>query len=465
MDPAIRGAVSAVVLCASVSMTAQSALPGRPAALADLPPSAREALGRAYTRAEKSPADPEAAGALGRVLHAWEQWDAAHEAYRRAQTLEPKAFAWHYLDGVALQRLARHADAVRPLRLAASLDPAYDAARVKLLDALFEAGMTDDSRRLARTLIDNARLEPFGRYVLGRIEAASARHELAVAELGRAVELFPEWGAAHYALALSYRALGRGQEARAALERHATYGPAWPAVDDPVLAAIGGIRDDARAILARGITLATRGDVPGAIAAHEDAVLRDPGLAQAHANLVSLYGGRREWSKAEAHYRALLPLGDPGNAHYDFGVLLGMQQRWEEAADAYRLAIAVNPLDARAHNNLAEVLERQNSFDAALEEYRRAVACDPAFHLARFNVGRLLLRAGRIDDAVGELTKVSDATGPAAPRMLFTLAVAYYHAGRREEALLWGSRARELALAQGQADLALAIERDLSKIK
>jgi Flp pilus assembly protein TadD len=72
------------------------------------------------------------AGALGRVLHAWEQWDAAHQAYRRAQTLEPKAFAWHYLDGVVLQRLARHADAVPPLRLATALDPAYDAARVKL---------------------------------------------------------------------------------------------------------------------------------------------------------------------------------------------------------------------------------------------------------------------------------------------------------------------------------------------
>ena len=465
MHSAPRAAACALLVCAGVSAIAQSALPNRPAALAALPPSARDALGRAFARAENAPADPEAAGALGRVLQAWEQWDAAHDAYRRAQTLAPKAFAWHYLDGVVLQRLARHADAVAPLRLAATLDPAYDAARVKLLDALFEAGLTDDSRRLADTLIANPRLEPFGRYVLGRIDAAAGRHEAAIAGLGRAVELFPEWGAAHYALALSYRALGRGQEARAALERHARYGPAWPAVDDPVLAAISGIRDDARAILARGIALARRGDVPGAIAAHEDAVLRDPGLAQAHANLVSLYGGRREWAKAEAHYRALLPLGDPGNAHYDFGVLLGMQQRWEEAAGAYRLAIEVNPLDARAHNNLAEALERRDAFDAALEEYRRAVACDPAFHLARFNVGRLLLKAGRIDDALAELIKVSDATGPQAPRMLFTLSVAYYHAGRKEEARRWGSRARELALAEGQSDLALAIERDLAKIK
>ena len=51
-------------------------------------------------------------GRLGRALHAWEQWGAAHEAYARAAAIAPRAFEWRYLDAVVLQRLARHADAV-----------------------------------------------------------------------------------------------------------------------------------------------------------------------------------------------------------------------------------------------------------------------------------------------------------------------------------------------------------------
>ena len=57
------------------------------------------------------------------------------------------------------------------------------------------------------------------------------------------------------------------------------------------------------------MTLADAGDVDWAIAAHEEALTRDPGLAQAHANLVSLYGRKRDWNQAEAHYRAAIALG------------------------------------------------------------------------------------------------------------------------------------------------------------
>ena len=465
MSAAGPGTLCFVLLCAAAPLQAQPALPTRLPALDQLPTAAREALGHAFARAQQKPHDPQAVGTLARVLHAWEQWDAAHEAYRRAQALEPAAFAWHYLDGVVLQRLARHGDAVGPLRRAVTLDPTSDAARVKLIESLFEAGLTDESRQLAETLIATPHLEPFGRFFLGRIAAASGRHDSALEHLPRAVALVPEWGAAHYALAQSYRALGRADAAREALERHARYGPAWPAVEDPVLAAIAGIREDGRAILARGLSLAARGDIPGAIAAHEDALRRDPALAQAHANLISLYGGRQEWSKAEAHYRALLTLGDVGNAHYDYGVLLGMQQRWAEAAAAYQRAIEVNPLNARAYNNLGEALERQNAPDAALEAYRGAVASDPGFQLARFNVGRLLLQTGKATEALAELTKLADATGPAAPRMLFALSVASYRAGRIADAVTWGRKARDLAVTEGQSELAAAIERDLAKVK
>ena len=93
---------------------------------------------------------------------------------------------------------------------------------------------------------------------------------------------FPELGAAYYAMALSYRALGRTDDARRALAEHARFGARWPAIDDPVRDGVTALRDDAAATLQRGVRLAESGDVPGAIAAHEAALAQDPSLGCRH---------------------------------------------------------------------------------------------------------------------------------------------------------------------------------------
>lgn len=466
MRSRICGATLLVSLTAAIA-SAQQTLPPLPRlALERFPESARVQVSRVYDAAKKQSMDAQAVGTFARVLHAWEQWEAAHEAYARAQGLAPKAFEWHYLDAVVLQRMARHADAGVRLKEAIAISPEFKPARVKLADALFEAGQIDESRQLFDALARDPATEPMGQFGLGRIAAGEKRHEAAVEHLQRAVAQFPAWGSAHYALALSYRALGRRDEAARALELHARYGPQWPALEDPVLAAVAEVRDDPRAVLQRGVKLGERGDLAGAIAAHEAALARDPMLAQAHANLISLYGRDKNWAKAEAHYRAVIRLGgDIGDAHYDYGVLLGLQEKWEQAVEAYRQAISVNPLHARAYNNLGEVLERQRKFDAALDAYRQAVASEPQFRLARFNSGRMLLALGRTDEAVSQLEKLVEPRDAEAPRYLFGLAAAYVRAGRKEDGIKWATDARQLALQHGQNELAAAIERDLARLK
>src|SRR5207245_8019567 len=96
--------------------------------------------------------------------------------------------------------------------------------------------------------------------------------------------------------------------------------------------------------LQRGLKLAEAGDLAGTIAAHEAALARDPSIARAHVNLISLYGRTQDWERAEQHYRAVVALGfNLDEAHYDYGVLLGLQERWGPAADAYRQPRAVKP--------------------------------------------------------------------------------------------------------------------------
>jgi tetratricopeptide (TPR) repeat protein len=448
-------------------LASAQALPALPKiALESLPSDARAAIAEADRRASARANDAAAVGALGRVLQAWEQWDAAHAAYTRAQALAPRAFDWQYLDAILLERIARRPEAVVHFRAAVAAAPDYKPARVRLADALFDSGQIDESRPLYEELARDPATEPIGDFGLGRIAAVEKRHEAAIELLERAVSRFPQWGTAHYALALSYRALGRREEAQRALDRHAQFGPQWPALDDPVFAAIGELRDDARAVLSRGVKLAERGDVAGAIAAHEAALAKNPSLARAHANLISLYGRQGNWAKADEHYREAVRLGgDIGDAHYDYGVLMGMQQKWAEAAEAYGKAIAANPLHSRALNNLGEALERQRQIEPALDAYRRAVDAQPLFRLARFNVSRMLIALGRTADAVAQLEKLREPRDAETPRYLFGLSVGYARLGRKDEAVKVATEAQQLAQDLGQNDFAAAIGRELEKLK
>jgi Tfp pilus assembly protein PilF len=179
-----------------------------------------------------------------------------------------------------------------------------------------------------------------------------------------------------------------------------------------------------------------------------------------------LYGRTSNWAKAEEHYRAALRSGTGmADAHYDYGVLLSLQEKWDLAADAYRQAVAANPMHAQAHNNLGQALERQRKLTEAADAYRRAVESQPGFRLARFNLGRMLIALGKPDDAALEIEKIVEPRDADAPRYLFALGVAHVRAGRKDEGVRWSIEAKKLALHFGQNDLAAAIDRELASLK
>jgi tetratricopeptide (TPR) repeat protein len=438
-------------------------------ALEQFPEASRAALGPAFERARRATDDESTVAQLAMTLQAWEQWEPAHAAYQRAIALSlsrasSDAWKWKYLDAVVLQRLARPDDAAGVLGHGTG---SYLPARVKLAEALFESGDVDESARWYGELVKEPAAEPIAELGLGRVAAAAGRHEEAARHFERAIALFPEFGAAHYALARSTRALGKAEESQRALERHQQYGARWPALDDPLLAEIAAIRTDARASLQRGVKLAEVGDVAGAIASHAAALKGSTGAsaAQAHVELITLYGRQKNWAKAEEHYRAAVGLGsDVEAAHYNYGVALGLQDRREEAAAAYRLALDVNPLNPQARNNLGQLLERDRKYDDAAAEYRRVIDVMPTFRLARFNLGRMLIVLGRAREAVVQLEHLTEPRDAETPRYLFALATANIHAGQRDDGVKWANEAKRMAIEHGQQELAAAIERDLAKL-
>ena len=461
LAPALLAATSLIAFAVQAQPPALPQLP-----IETFPAAAREAIEKDYRRSTARPDDAAAIGALGRTLQAWDLWEPAHQAYARAHALAPRVFEWPYLDAVVLQRLAKYQEVTARLREALAIDPAYLAARVRLAEALLEAGEPQESARRFAELSKEPAAEPAAKTGLGRIAAAEGRHEEAITQFERAVALFPELGAAHYGLARSYRALGRAADAERALQQYKRYGAAWPRIEDPILDTISALRNDARADLHRGIALVATGDLDGAISAHEAALRLDSSLVQAHANLVSLYGRKQNWPKAEAHYRSAVAAGlSHADLYYDYGLVQAMQQKWTEASDAYRRAIAINPLHVNARINLGQILERTRDFEAAAVEYREAVAAQPTMRLSRFNLGRMLLALGRADEAIVEFERVQQPVDAETPRYVFALSTAYVRAGKRAEGIRLATDAQRLAREFGQDELAAAIAAQLATLK
>ena len=462
--------IAAVMLfAAALTSGGQKAAPALPLPRIDvtaLPAAAAKAIAEAYNAAQRQPGNADVVGRLAMVLHAWEEWEPCAAAYQLAQKLAPKDYRWWHLAGLVETRRGRHHEALRFFERAAALAPGRVPVRLRVAEARLETGDLDGSERLFRELAREREASAAAEYGLGRIAMARGDLTAALEHFDRAVAAYPEFGAAHYGRALVYRRLGRDADASDALEQQKRCLPCWPATGDALADAVSGVREDAAAVLKRGIALAREGQDRQAIEAHERAVELDPALAQARINLITLYGRSRDWTRAEAEYRAALQLGtNLAEAHANYAQVLLAQGKPPEAASHFRKALALAPADAQAWNGLGLALEQSGDAAAASDAYREATVHAPAFRAARFNYARTLVTAGRLTEGIVELEKLRTPTDPETPRYLFALAAALVRAGEIAKGKTEARAALELAQRYGQSELAATIQRDLALLR
>jgi tetratricopeptide (TPR) repeat protein len=375
-------------------------------ALDALPQGVRTSVQAAYDAARAHPRDAAVVGHLAMVLHAYEQYGAADDCYRIARQLAARSLEWTYLSGVVQAELGQHTAAVASLRQALSIDPDYLPARVRLAAELLHAGDLQPSYAEYEALVRDLPELALAHYGLGRVSSLRRDSKAASGHYQRAVDLAPEFGAAHYALALAYRDLDLSERARPHLDAYRRLGARRPVLRDPVMDRVRSMRETARDFLAEAARLGDAGRLEESIAMQVKALEADPRSAQAHVNLIALYGRTGRFDRAESHYRAAIELeGSLGEAHYNYGVLLASARRHEEAASAFRKTLTVDPFHAAAHNNLAALLAQERRFDEAAAHYRQALANDPQHATARFNLGRVLVLLGRPTEAIEQLER------------------------------------------------------------
>jgi tetratricopeptide (TPR) repeat protein len=453
----------ALALGAPALLGQTSSLPELPQLdLADFPSVIREQVQEAYDAARSNPRDAKTSGELGMLLDLYKQREYAAICYERAHRLDPDSFRWLYYLGSLLSAQGKRAEAAATFRAALRLKPDYLPARLNFAENLLAAGDWEEAGRIYETIIKEHREAAEAYYGIGRIRAAKGDLIAAVESYRRACELFPAYGAAHYGLALAYRKLGDAPRSEEHLRLHAASQTLVPPVQDPLRDEMRALDRGAASHVQRGIRFEEAGRIEDAIVEHEKALELDPEFAQAHANLIILYGRTKQPQKAEEHFRAAVRLNpNHADSYYNYGVLLVEQRKYVEAEEVFRKAVEINPFHPQAWHNLGFMREQQGRLDEALQFYRKAVERQPNYPLAHFHIGRILVNQKKYDEAIKHLLMTLSPEDASTPAYLYALSATYARAGNREEALTYGRRAREQAAARGQTELLRSIDRDL----
>ncbi len=120
--------------------------------------------------------------------------------------------------------------------------------------------------------------------------------------------------------------------------------------------------------------------------------------------------------------------------------------RWEEAIEAYRRVVAIDPTYAAAWNNLGLLLHRMGQYAEARQAYAAALEQDPGCAEAAYNLGSLEEDTGQVEQAIRHYRRAL-AIRPDYADAHFNLAAALARAGRGREAV--GHWQRYLALDSG----------------
>ena len=129
--------------------------------------------------------------------------------------------------------------------------------------------------------------------------------------------------------------------------------------------------------------------------------------------------------------------------------------RWNDAVDAYRRVVGIDPTYAAAWNNLGLLLHRMGRYDEAREAYDTAVAQDPECAEAAYNLGSLAEDCGDAETAIVQYRRALEVSADYADAH-FNLAAALARTGRNADAVRHWQRYLDLDAGSPWAKIARA---------
>jgi len=372
----------------------------------EIDPGVARAIEDAVARVGEDPLDGRRYGELGLVYSANEFFDLARQCYEIADSLDPGTLDWTYLLAIMAAERGKTGEATRGFQKAIRLDPDYAPAYVHLGDALRSLGELDGA---GAAYVQYNRLmpgRPWGWIGLGKIARRQVRFDDAVRHLERAFELEPRYKQTSYLLAVTYRALGRNDDAARQLGHFDTR-PETMAMQDPIVEKLRGRATGKYGLLNQAKVLLDGGRLERAEALYRKVLRGHPGEYAALSNLGLVYLRQRRHEEAEAVLLEAVAAQPTGaHARATLSRVYLDTHRPEEAEVHAGSAAEHDPLSYRGHYYLGCALAGQQRPQEALEPLRRALEIAPDFPHAHYTLALCHLVLEQHDKAVAELKEV-----------------------------------------------------------
>ncbi len=420
-----------------------------------------EKLTQLRKEVEQNPKSARHWGKLAVNLYVHDFQREAIPCFQQAAVLDPKEFRWPYYCAYALSE-AGSGEALAWYERSRALNPNYTPLQVRHGQALLAAGELEKAEAAFQAAINGQPKLPHAYLAAAKIALDKNDLQTARACAEQALALAPQFREAQNFLAEIYR---RSHD-MAKAEHHIQLAEKLPVkmeMPDPVFAEM----------IAEGVSSSWR-------------------RMRASRHLAA---GRYEQAVKELQL-ALAARAD-AEAHNNLGMALQYQKKISAATEQYRQALALNPDYTEALNNLSVALFETGQIEEAIAHAERVAQLDSTLPDAYLNLGTFCKRAGRAaeakhafeqgmryapDDArlayqlawllatapeaeirngkeaLRIAKKLCDKTANRSPGALEALAAAYAENRRFQEAIQTAQQAQQLAVAEGQRQLAQQIQ-------
>ena len=331
--------------------------------------SLRNFLESLIRNASSAEANNEAVGRLAMAYDANGFLAGAEIMYRRALSLDPSNFKWHYLLSIRLHKNGQLNAAIESAERALAIDGTYPALHLRLGNWLLDRG--DDEAALAAF----SRADALGAGPAARIGAVHAHLKFGspqkAFEIATSVVEATKHPVAYRVLGYAWRGVGEEAKARESLAYATTAKSMWFAdpIWDEVLALVKG----------------------------KDKRLHDVGLMLSNGLVVE--------ALTELEALAAKYTGD-FNVQYHFALTYFQSQQYEAARSHLMRTIELEPVHYPSHLLLASLYQRDDDNQAALKHLERVVQIYPKLQIAHQELGFVQLR---LRDSSGALDSLKAA--------------------------------------------------------
>jgi tetratricopeptide (TPR) repeat protein len=362
---------------------------------------------------------------LGNALVALRHDDAALKEFLAAIGMKPNDLLALKNVGLIYGRQEKFNLAMNYLEQARSLAPRDPEINVALAGAEISAGKTVEARRVTADLARAGELAPKSRETLGLLWLEKGEPQSAVDLVRDDPGLASQFYRLGYERAETEFDAGRYQTARKILEAirdlrtpdaafHDLLGSAYYAIDDPKKAsqefqeAVRLEPADPEHYFKLGMVFLKHRTADPAIYVYETALTSRPDVPKLWFGLGLSHYLASRLNEAEQALRKALALDPQYDAAYVvLGDLLEQSNRTADALDVFHKAMDVRPdlyLPYYYYGKLASKEGHENSADA-IAKLRKAVSLNPNFPEARYELGKALVQAGQTSEAIQHLNK------------------------------------------------------------